>query len=56
MTKESGPEIIAKAYREALAVAVEAGELTPESAPVILAKAEAEANAVLAKAKEKGYQ
>jgi large subunit ribosomal protein L10 len=56
VTKESGPEIIAKAYREALAVAVEAGELTPESAPVILAKAEAEANAVLAKAKEKGYQ
>jgi large subunit ribosomal protein L10 len=55
VTKESGPEIIAKAYREALAVAVEAGELTPESAPVILAKAEAEANAVLAKAKEKGY-
>jgi len=56
VTKESGPEIIAKAYREALAVAVEAGELTPESAPIILAKAEAEANAVLAKAKEKGYQ
>ena len=56
VTKETGPEIIAKAYREALAVAVEAGEVTPESAPVILGKAEAEANAVLAKAKEKGYQ
>ena len=38
-----------------MAVAVEAGEITPESAPVILAKAEAEANAVLAKAKEKGF-
>jgi large subunit ribosomal protein L10 len=56
VTKETGPEIIAKAYREALAVAVEAGEVTKESAPVILGKAEAEANAVLAKAKEKGYQ
>ena len=55
VTKESGPEIIAKAYREALALAVEAGEVTKESAPAILAKAEAEANAVLAKAKEKGY-
>lgn len=55
VTKETGPEIIAKAYREALAVAVEAGEVTKESAPAILGKAEAEANAVLAKAKEKGY-
>ena len=56
VTKETGPEIIAKAYREALAIAVEAGEITAESAPVIFGKAEAEANAVLAKAKEKGYQ
>lgn len=56
VTKETGPEIIAKAYREALAIAVEAGEVTAESAPAIFGKAEAEANAVLAKAKEKGYQ
>jgi len=55
VTKETGPEIIAKAYREALAVAVEAGEVTKESAPAIFGKAEAEASAVLAKAKEKGY-
>ncbi len=56
VTKETGPEIIAKAYREALAVAVEVGEITTESAALILGKAEAEANAVLAKAKEKGYR
>ncbi len=56
VTKETGPEIIAKAYREALALAVEVGEITTESAALILGKAEAEANAVLAKAKEKGYQ
>lgn len=55
VTKETGPEVIAKAYREALAVAVEAGEVTMESAPAIFGKAEAEASAVLAKAKEKGY-
>lgn len=55
VTKETGPEIIAKAYREALAIAVEAGEVTKESAPRILGNAENEANAVLAKAKEKGY-
>jgi large subunit ribosomal protein L10 len=56
VTKETGPLIIANAYREAFALAVEVGEITPESAPMILGRAEAEAGALLAKAKEKGYQ
>jgi large subunit ribosomal protein L10 len=56
VTKDTAPEIIARAYREAFTLAVEVGELTPESAPAILGKAEAEAGALLAKAKEKGYQ
>jgi large subunit ribosomal protein L10 len=56
LTKDTAPEIIAKAYREAFALAVEVGEITVESAPAILGKAEAEAGALLAKAKEKGYQ
>lgn len=56
LTKDTGPQIIAKAYREALTLAVQSGSLTTESAPLILAKAEAEANALAAKAKEKGYE
>jgi large subunit ribosomal protein L10 len=56
LTKETAPDIIAKAYREAFALAVEIGEVTTESAPAILGKAEAEAAALFAKAKEKGYQ
>lgn len=56
VTKDTAPEIIAKAYREAFALAVEVGDVTKESAPAIFAKAEAEAGALLTKAKEKGYQ
>jgi len=56
VTKETAPDVLGKAYREALSVAVEAGYVTTESASRILAKAEAEANALLAKAREKGLQ
>jgi len=54
ITKETGPEIIAKAYREAVAVAVEAGFVTEETAPAILGRAEAEAAALTAEARKKG--
>lgn len=56
VTKDTLPEFIAKAYREALSVATEAEILTPETAPRILARVEAEASAVLAKAREKGFK
>jgi large subunit ribosomal protein L10 len=56
LTKDTAPEIIARAYREALTVAIEVGEITIQSAPAILGRAEAEASVLLAKAKEKGYQ
>ena len=56
VTKETAPDIIAKAYREALALATETGTVTKETAPRIFGKAEAEASALLAKAKEKGFQ
>ncbi|HXW37042.1 MAG TPA: 50S ribosomal protein L10 [Nitrososphaerales archaeon] len=55
-TKETLPEFIGKAYREALGISVEAGILDPETAPILLGKAEAEAAALEAKAREKGYQ
>jgi len=54
VTKETAPEIIAKAYREAVSVAVEAGFVTKETVPLILGKAEAEAAALTAEAKKKG--
>jgi len=54
VTKETAPEIIAKAYRETVSVAVEAGFVTIETAPLILGKAEAEAAALTAEAKKKG--
>jgi large subunit ribosomal protein L10 len=54
VTKETAPDILARAYREAMSLAVEAGFLTKETAPMILGKAEAEAAALTAKAKEKG--
>ena len=54
VTKETAPEIIVKAYREAVAVAAEAGFVTKETAPVILARAEAEAAALTAEARKKG--
>jgi large subunit ribosomal protein L10 len=56
VTKETAPDLIAKAAREALALALETGTLTLETAPRIIAKAEAEAKALLAKAKEKGFE
>ena len=54
VTKETAPEIIAKVYREAVAVAVEAGFATVETVPFILGRAEAEAAALTAEAKKKG--
>jgi len=54
VTKETAPEIIAKVYREAVAVAVEAGFATVETVPFILGRAEAEASALTAEAKKKG--
>jgi len=54
VTKETAPEVIAKAYREAVSVAVGAGFITKETAPLILGKAEAEAAALTAEAKKKG--
>jgi large subunit ribosomal protein L10 len=56
VTKETAPDILARAFREALSLAVEAGFLTKETAPIILGKAEAEAAALTAKAREKGFQ
>jgi len=54
VTRDTAPEIIAKAFREAVSVAVEAGFVTKETAPLILGKAEAEAAALTAEAKKKG--
>jgi large subunit ribosomal protein L10 len=56
VTKETAPDILARAFREAISLAVEAGFITKETAPIILGKAEAEAAALTAKAKEKGFQ
>jgi large subunit ribosomal protein L10 len=56
VTSETAPELIGKAYREAVALAVKAGYVTPETAGRVLAQAEAEAAALEAKAKEKGLQ
>ena len=56
VTKETAPDILAKAYREAMSVSIEAGILDGETAPMIFAKAEAEAAALEAKAREKGLQ
>ena len=51
---------VAKAFQDALKVAVEAGWLTKESAPYLLAKAQAQAMALVAalgdKAKELGIE
>ncbi len=56
VTKETAPDILARAYREAISLAVEAGFLTKETASMVLGRAEAEAAALTAKAKEKGLQ
>jgi large subunit ribosomal protein L10 len=56
ITKETAPDIIARAYREAMSVGAAAGFVTSETAPMIFGKAEAEARALEAKAREKGFQ
>ena len=56
VTKETAPDILAKAYREALSVQVEAGLIDKETAPMIFGRAEAEAAALEAMAKEKGLK
>jgi large subunit ribosomal protein L10 len=56
VTKETAPELVGKAYREAVNLAVKADYITPETAPRILAEAEAEASALTTAAKEKGLQ
>ena len=56
VTKETAPDIIARAFREAMSLQVEAGFLDRETAPLIFGRAEAEAAALEAKAKEKGFK
>ncbi|MDG6914226.1 MAG: 50S ribosomal protein L10 [Nitrososphaerota archaeon] len=56
VTKETAPDILSRAYREALSLQVEAGLLDKETAPLILGRAEAEAMALETKAREKGLQ
>ena len=56
VTKDTAPDILARAYREALSLQVEAGFLDKETAPLILGRAEAEAASLTAAAKEKGLK
>jgi large subunit ribosomal protein L10 len=56
VTKDTAPDIIARAFREALSLQVEAGFLDTETAPMILGRAEAEAASVTEAAKAKGLK